>query len=163
MRKRQKQGGRNNKGRITTRHIGGGHKQRYRKIDFKRDKDQITAVVERVEYDPNRSAHIALVMYADGERRYIICPEGVSKDHEIQSGIEVPIKPGNTMLLSSIPLGTNIHCVEMMPGKGAQIARSAGTSVQLIAREGGYATLRLKSGGNTQSIITVQSDRGYGE
>ena len=120
--------------------------RRYRKIDFKRDKDEIKAVVERVEYDPNRSAHIALVMYADGERRYIICPEGVGKGNEIQSGAEVPIKPGNAMPLSLIPLGTNIHCVEMMPGKGAQIARSAGTSVQLIAREGGYATLRLKSG-----------------
>ena len=144
--KKTKTGGRNNKGRITTRHIGGGHKKRYRRIDFKRDKDEIKAVVERVEYDPNRSAHIALVMYADGERRYIICPEGVGKGNEIQSGAEVPIKPGNAMPLSLIPLGTNIHCVEMMPGKGAQIARSAGTSGQLIAREGGYATLRLKSG-----------------
>lgn len=139
-------GGRNNKGRITTRHIGGGHKQKYRIIDFKRNKDGIEARVERLEYDPNRSANIALMLYADGERRYIIAPAKVSKGDVLMSGDEAPIKVGNTLPLRNIPLGSTVHCVEMKPGKGAQIARSAGTSLQLVAREGEYATIRLRSG-----------------
>ena len=144
--KKSKTGGRNNLGRITTRHRGGGHKQHYRIVDFKRNKDGIPAQVERLEYDPNRSAHLALVLYADGERRYIIAPKGVVAGTEIRSGNDAPIKPGNTLPLHNIPVGTTVHCIEMKPGKGAQIARSAGTSVQLVAREGAYATLRLRSG-----------------
>jgi len=144
--KKTKNGGRNNKGRITTRHRGGGHRQRYRVVDFKRDKDGVPGRVERLEYDPNRSAHLALVLYADGERRYILAPRGVYAGTEIQSGSESPIKPGNAMPLRSIPLGTMVHNVEMKPGKGGQIARSAGCGVQLVAREGSHATLRLRSG-----------------
>lgn len=146
LEKKSKTGGRNNNGRITTRHIGGGHKQHYRVIDFKRNKDGIPAVVERVEYDPNRSANIALVLYKDGERRYIIAPEGVKAGAELMSGEGAPIKQGNCLPLRNIPVGSTVHCIEMKPGKGAQIARSAGTSVQLVAREGTYATLRLRSG-----------------
>ncbi len=144
--KKTKSGGRNNAGRITTRHIGGGHKQRYRVIDFKRNKDGINGLVERVEYDPNRSAHIALVLYADGERRYIIAPNGVKAGASVRSGRDAPIKPGNALPLSNIPVGTVVHCIELRPGKGAQIARSAGTSVQIVAREGAHVTLRLRSG-----------------
>jgi large subunit ribosomal protein L2 len=144
--KKTKSGGRNNKGRITTRHRGGGHRQRYRVIDFKRDKDGVPGRVERLEYDPNRSAHIALVLYADGERRYILAPRGVSAGTEIQNGSDAPIKPGNAMPLRNIPLGTVVHNIEMKPGKGGQMARSAGAAVQLVAREGAYATLRLRSG-----------------
>ncbi len=146
LEKKSKTGGRNNLGRITCRHQGGGHKQKYRVIDFKRNKDGIPGVVERIEYDPNRSAHIALVRYADGERRYIIAPRGVSAGTEIVSGQGAPIKPGNTLILQDIPVGTTVHCVEMRPGKGAQMARSAGAAVQLVAREGRHATLRLRSG-----------------
>lgn len=146
VRKLGKSGGRNNQGRITTRHIGGGHKRRYREIDFRRDKDGVPGVVERLEYDPNRSAHIALVLYRDGERRYIIAPRGVEAGREIRSGSSAPIKPGNALPLRNIPVGTQVHCVELRPGKGAQIARSAGAGVQLVAREGAYATLRLRSG-----------------
>jgi large subunit ribosomal protein L2 len=146
LEKKSKSGGRNNNGRITTRHIGGGHKQHYRMIDFKRNKDGIPAKVERLEYDPNRSANIALALYADGERRYIIAPKGMKAGDQIQSGEDAPIKSGNTLPLRNIPVGTTVHCVEMKPGKGAQIARSAGTYVQLIARDGSYATLRLRSG-----------------
>jgi len=141
-----KSGGRNNHGRITTRHVGGGHKQSYRIIDFKRDKDGIAAKVERLEYDPNRSANIALLLYKDGERRYIIAPKGVSAGDTLVSGANSPIKAGNCLPISNIPVGTQIHCIEMKPGKGAQIARSAGTTAQLLAREGVYATLRLRSG-----------------
>ncbi len=144
--KKSRTGGRNNAGRMTTRHRGGGHKQRYRVIDFKRDKDGIPAKVERLEYDPNRSANIALVLYADGERRYIIAPRGLRAGAEISSGNQSPIKPGNALSLRSIPLGTQVHCVEMRPGKGAQLARAAGTAAQLVAREGNYATIRLRSG-----------------
>ncbi|MBA3660763.1 MAG: 50S ribosomal protein L2 [Gammaproteobacteria bacterium] len=144
--KKSKTGGRNNQGRITCRHIGGGHKQKYRLVDFKRNKDSVPAKVERLEYDPNRSAFIALLLYADGERRYIIAPQGTRAGDEIVSGREVAIKPGNCLPLINIPVGTVIHCIEMQPGGGAKIARSAGTSVQLVAREGIYATLRLKSG-----------------
>lgn len=138
--------GRNNNGRITVRHRGGGHKQRYRLIDFKRNKDGIDATVERVEYDPNRSAHIALMLYADGERRYIIAPRGITAGDTLRSGPEAPIKAGNTLPLRNIPVGTQVHCVELKPGKGAQLARSAGATVQYVAREGSYATLRLRSG-----------------
>ncbi|MBN0988101.1 MULTISPECIES: 50S ribosomal protein L2 [Amphritea] len=144
--KKSKTGGRNTYGRITTRHIGGGHKQHYRVIDFRRNKLDIPAVVERLEYDPNRSAHIALLKYADGERRYIIAPKGVKAGDSLISGQNADIKPGNCLPLRNIPVGSVIHCIEMKPGKGAQIARSAGTSAQLIAREGAHATLRLRSG-----------------
>ena len=139
-------GGRNNAGRITTRHRGGGHKRRIRIVDFRRDKDGVPAVVERLEYDPNRTANLALLKYADGERRYIIAPKGVRAGDPIQSGSSAPIRPGNAMSLRNVPVGSVIHCVELKPGKGAQIARSAGTSAQLVAREGAYATLRLRSG-----------------
>jgi large subunit ribosomal protein L2 len=138
--------GRNVHGEITMRHQGGGHKQRYRIVDFKRDKDTITAKVERLEYDPNRSAFLALLLYADGERRYIIAPKGVSAGVQLVSGPEAPIKAGNTLPLKNIPVGTTVHCVEMLPGKGAQLARAAGASVQLLAREGDYAQIRLRSG-----------------
>ncbi len=138
--------GRNNNGHITVRHKGGGHKQHYRVVDFRRNKDGIPARVERIEYDPNRSAHLALLCYADGERRYIIAPRGVEVGQQLLNGADAPIKSGNCLPLRSIPVGSTIHCIEMMPGKGAQIARSAGTSVQLLAREGVYAQLRLRSG-----------------
>ena len=143
----QKRGsGRNNNGHITMRHKGGGHKQHYRLVDFKRNKDGIPAKVERLEYDPNRSANLALLLYADGERRYIIAPRGVAVGTQLQSGIEAGIKPGNCLPLRNIPVGTTVHCIEMQQGKGAQIARSAGASVQLLAREGAYAQLRMHSG-----------------
>ncbi|MFV8784114.1 50S ribosomal protein L2 [Microbulbifer sp. SA54] len=144
--KKSKTGGRNNNGRITTRHIGGGHKHHYRMVDFKRNKDGIQATVERLEYDPNRSAHIALVCYADGERRYIIAPKGLKAGAKIQSGDAAPIAVGNTLPLRNIPVGSVIHGIELKPGKGAQLARSAGASVQLVARDGQYATIRLRSG-----------------
>ncbi|MFD2232015.1 50S ribosomal protein L2 [Alkalimarinus sediminis] len=144
--KKSKSGGRNNNGRITTRHIGGGHKQQYRIVDFKRNKDGIPSVVERIEYDPNRSAHIALLKYLDGERRYIIAPKGIKAGDEVRSGEDAPIKVGSTLPMRNMPVGSVIHCIELKPGKGAQIARSAGTYAQLVAREGAYATLRLRSG-----------------
>ncbi len=146
LEKKTKTGGRNNAGRITSRHMGGGHKQRYRVIDFKRNKDGISAVVEHIEYDPNRSAHIALLRYMDGERRYIIAPKGIVEGAQIRSGEDAGIKNGNCLPLRSIPVGSVVHCVELKPGKGAQIARAAGTSAQFVAREGAYATLRLRSG-----------------
>lgn len=146
LEKKSRKGGRNNNGRITTRHRGGGHKQRYRRVDFKRNKDGVPATVERLEYDPNRSAHLALLLYADGERRYIIAPRGVTAGDELMSGAGAPIKPGNCLALRNIPVGTTVHCVEFKAGKGAQIARSAGTSVQLVAREGNFATMRMRSG-----------------
>jgi large subunit ribosomal protein L2 len=144
--KKQKTGGRNNFGRITTRHKGGGHKKLYRVIDFKRNKDGIPAVVERLEYDPNRTAYIALLKYADGERRYIIAPKGLKAGDPVESGESAPIRAGSTLPLRNIPVGSVVHCVELKPGKGAQMIRSAGTSAQLVAREGAYATLRLRSG-----------------
>ncbi len=153
LEKKSKSGGRNNNGRITTRHRGGGHKQHYRIIDFRRDKNGIPATVERLEYDPNRTAFIALLVYADGERRYIIAPKGVKAGDQLIAGDNAPIKAGNTLPLRNIPLGSVIHCVEMKPGKGAQIARSAGTSAQLVAKEGRYATLRLRSG-ETRKILS---------
>ena len=144
--KKSKSGGRNSAGHITTRHRGGGHKQRYRIIDFKRDKDGIQGKVERIEYDPNRTAHIALVLYSDGERRYILAPKGLKAGDQVVSGNEAAIKPGNCLPLRNIPLGTMVHGIEMKPGKGAQMARAAGAGVQLVAREGMHATLRLRSG-----------------
>lgn len=141
-----KSGGRNNQGRITTRHQGGGHKRYYRVIDFKRDKDGIAGRIERLEYDPNRTAYLALVLYTDGERRYILAPKRAQVGDPIMSGADAPIKPGSALPLRSIPIGSLVHCIEMKPGKGAQLARSAGASVQLVAREGEYVTVRLRSG-----------------
>ncbi|HPF73678.1 MAG TPA: 50S ribosomal protein L2 [Xanthomonadaceae bacterium] len=146
LEKQNRNGGRNNNGRITTRHVGGGHKQHYRIIDFKRDKVGIPARVERIEYDPNRTANIALLCYVDGERRYIIAPRGLSAGDQVIAGRDAPIKAGNALPLRNVPIGTTVHCIEMKPGKGAQMARAAGASAQLIAREHGYATLRLRSG-----------------
>ncbi|TDJ24125.1 MAG: 50S ribosomal protein L2 [Gammaproteobacteria bacterium] len=155
-----KTGGRNNAGRITTRHRGGGHKQHYRRIDFKRNKDGVPAVVERLEYDPNRTASIALLKYADGERRYIIAPRGVVPGDQLMSGASAPIRSGNTLELRSIPVGSVLHCIELKPGKGAQIARSAGTSAQLVAREGTYATLRLRSGEMRRVLTSCRATLG---
>jgi large subunit ribosomal protein L2 len=146
LEKKSSKAGRNNMGHVTTRHQGGGHKQHYRIVDFLRNKDGIPGKVERLEYDPNRSAHLALLCYADGERRYIIAPKGLTAGQQVMSGADAPIKSGNTLPLRNIPVGTTIHCIEMLPGKGAQMARAAGTSVQLLAREGIYAQLRLRSG-----------------
>ena len=146
LEKQNKFSGRNNNGRITIRHRGGGSKQRYRIIDFKRNKDGIAAKVERIEYDPNRTAHIALLLYADGERRYIVAPAGLKVGDQVMSGLEAGIKTGNCMALRNMPLGSVVHCIELKPGKGAQMVRSAGTSAQLVAKEGQHATLRLRSG-----------------
>jgi len=146
LEKQAKTGGRNNHGRITTRHRGGGHKRHYRKIDFRRNKDGIIGKVERIEYDPNRSAHLALILYADGERRYILAPKKVRAGDEVQSGQQAPIKPGNALPVRNIPVGSLVHCIELKPGKGAQMVRAAGGSAQLVAREGAYATLRMRSG-----------------
>ena len=154
---KSKSGGRNNAGRITTRHRGGGHKQRYRIVDFKRDKTGVPGKVERLEYDPNRSAHLALVLYADGERRYIIAPKGLEVGAPVMSGSESPIKVGNCLPLKSIPVGTLVHCVELKPGKGAQLARSAGASAQIAAREGAHATLRLRSGEMRKVLSTCRA------
>ena len=144
--KLSKTGGRNNKGRITTRHIGGGHKRSYRIIDFKRDKDNIAAKVERLEYDPNRNANIALLLYIDGERRYIIAPKNLKKGDSVMSGKDSDIAVGNSLPMENIPVGTQVHCIEMKPGKGAQIARSAGTVAQIAAIDGEYVTVKLRSG-----------------
>jgi len=144
--KLSKNGGRNNQGRITTRHRGGGHKRRYRIVDFKRNKDGIAGKVERVEYDPNRSAHLALILYADGERRYIVAPKGIRPGDEVMTGREAPIKIGNSLPLINIPVGTQVHCIELKPGGGAKMVRAAGGSAQIVAREGAYATLRMRSG-----------------
>jgi len=138
--------GRNNNGHITTRHKGGGHKHHYRMVDFRRNKDGIPAKVETIEYDPNRSANIALLCYADGERKYIIAPKGLTVGQTLLSGSDAPIRAGNALPIRNIPVGTTIHCVEMLPGKGAQMVRSAGTSAMLLAREGTYAQVRLRSG-----------------
>ncbi len=143
---KRKTGGRDNYGHISTRHIGGGHKQRYRLIDFKRKKDGIVAKVERLEYDPNRSAHIALICYADGERSYILAPKGLKAGDTVVSGDSAPIKVGNSLPMRNIPVGTNVHAVELYPGAGAQFARAAGCSCQILAREGEYVTLRMRSG-----------------
>ena len=160
LEKKIRSSGRNNSGRITTRHMGGGHKQHYRVIDFRRGKDGVPAKVERLEYDPNRSAHIALLVYSDGERRYIIAPKGLTVGAQLMSGNEAPIRVGNTLPLRNIPVGTTLHCVEMQPGKGAQLARAAGTSVQLLAREGTYAQLRLRSGEIRRVLIDCRATIG---
>lgn len=149
--------GRNNLGRITVRHRGGGHKKYYRLIDFKRNKDGVVGKIERIEYDPNRSAYIALVLYADGERRYILAPKGLRVGSKVVSGEQAPIKPGNCLPLQNIPVGSTIHCVELKPGKGAQMIRSAGTSAQLAAREGMYAVLRLRSGEVRKVLVTCRA------
>jgi len=154
---KSKSGGRNNAGRITTRHRGGGHKQRYRIVDFKRDKTGVPGTVERLEYDPNRSAHLALILYADGERRYIIAAKGLEAGAKVMAGSESPIKVGNCLPLKSIPVGTLVHCVELKPGKGAQMARSAGASAQIAAREGAHATLRLRSGEMRKVLATCRA------
>jgi len=152
--------GRNSAGRITVRHRGGGHKRQYRLIDFVRAKDGIPARVERLEYDPNRSAHIALLLYADGERRYIIAPKGLSAGDSVLSGGDAPIRTGNTLPLKNIPVGTVVHCVELKPGKGAQLARSAGASVQFLGREGTYALMRLRSGETRKVFIECRATIG---
>ena len=146
LEKKKRSSGRNNNGHITVRHRGGGHKQHYRIVDFRRNKDGIPAKVERLEYDPNRTAHLALLVYADGERRYIIAPRGLEVGATLLSGEDAPIRAGNTLPIRNIPIGATIHCIEMMPGKGAQLARSAGTSAVLLARDGAYAQVRLRSG-----------------
>ena len=158
--KQAKTGGRNNSGRITVRHKGGGHKQHYRVIDWKRNKDGIQGVVERIEYDPNRSANIALIKYKDGERRYILAPKGLDTDALVMSGATSPISVGNSMPLRNIPVGSVIHCVEIKPGKGAQFVRSAGTSCQLVAREGKYATLRMRSGEMRRVLVECRATLG---
>ncbi len=155
-----RKGGRNNQGRITTRHQGGGHKQHYRLIDFKRDKVSIAGKVERLEYDPNRTAHIALVLYKDGERRYILAPKGLEAGMEVVSGADAPIKVGNCLPIRNIPVGSTIHAIELKPGKGAQLTRSAGASAQLIAREGDYATIRLRSGEMRKVAIDCKASIG---
>ena len=155
-----KKGGRNNNGRITTRHQGGGHKRRYRVIDFKRTKDGIPAKVATIEYDPNRSARIALLHYADGEKRYILAPKGLQVGDAIMSGPGSDIKPGNTLALSDIPVGTVMHAVELQPGRGAALARSAGTSIQLMGKEGGYAILRMPSSEMRRVLITCRATIG---
>jgi len=160
LQSKNKSGGRNNVGRITTRHRGGGHKRHYRLVDFRRNKDGIPAIVERLEYDPNRSANLALLKYADGERRYIVAPRDVAAGDELMSGTSAPIRAGNAMALRNIPLGSVIHCVELKPGKGAQLVRSAGSSCQLVAREGSYATLRLRSGEMRRVLVECRATLG---
>ena len=155
-----KKGGRNNNGRITTRHQGGGHKRRYRVIDFKRTKDAVPAKVATIEYDPNRSARIALLHYADGEKRYILAPKGLTVGDKVMSGPEADIKPGNTLPLANIPVGTVVHAVELQPGKGAALARSAGTSIQLMGKEGGYAILRMPSSEMRRVLVTCRATIG---
>jgi large subunit ribosomal protein L2 len=158
--KKTRTGGRNNQGRLTQRHQGGGHKQRYRVVDFKRDKDGVPARVERLEYDPNRSAHLALLLYADGERRYMIAPKDLSVGDNVVSGTHAPIKTGNTLPLRSIPVGTTVHCIEIKPGKGAQMARSAGAMAQIVAREGAYASLRMRSGEMRKVLVDCRATIG---
>src|SRR3989337_731848 len=158
--------GRNNHGRITMRHKGGGHKQHYRVIDFRRDKDGVAAHVERLEYDPKPRAQPPPLLYADGERRYVLAPKGIGAGAQLVSGVEAPIKAGNALPLRSIPVGTTVHCIEMLPGKGAQLARSAGSGVQVLAREGSYVQLRLRSGEIRKVNIDCRAtigDAGHGE
>ena len=164
--KKSNKGGRNNNGRITVRHQGGGHKQHYRMVDFKRDKDGVPGVVERLEYDPNRSAHLALIKYADGERRYILAPKNVRAGASIISGEDAPIKAGNALPIRAIPVGTTVHNIEMKPGKGGQLVRSAGASAMLAARDGAYATVRLRSGETRKIHINGRAtvgEVGHGE
>ncbi len=155
--KKTRSSGRNNQGRVTTRHKGGGHKKYYRIIDFKRDKLDIPGKVERIEYDPNRTAHIALVVYRDGERRYMIAPKGVVVGQEVVASEFAPIKIGNALPIRNMPVGSVIHCVELKPGKGAQIARAGGASVQLVAKDGAYATIRLRSGEMRKILIDCKA------
>ncbi|PKQ15873.1 MAG: 50S ribosomal protein L2 [Actinobacteria bacterium HGW-Actinobacteria-7] len=155
-----KKGGRNNNGRITTRHQGGGHKRQYRVIDFKRNKDVVPAKVATIEYDPNRSARIALLHYADGEKRYILCPKGLKVGDTVVNGTGADIKPGNSLPLSDIPVGTVVHAVELQPGRGAALARSAGTSIQLMGKESGYAILRMPSSEMRRVLITCRATIG---
>lgn len=157
----RKSGGRNNAGRITVRHIGGGNKRKYRIIDFKRNKDGIPATVKSIQYDPNRSANIALLAYKDGEKRYILAPIGLNVGDTVTSGADADIKVGNTLPLSAIPVGTTIHNIELKPGRGGQIARSAGVGAQLMAREGKYATIRMPSG--EMRLIPVECRATIGE
>ncbi|MGI6545020.1 MAG: 50S ribosomal protein L2 [Fastidiosipilaceae bacterium] len=158
---KKKTGGRNVYGRITVRHIGGGNKRKLRQVDWKRDKDNIPAKVAALEYDPNRTAHLALLFYADGEKRYILAPEGLKVGHTIMSGPDVDILPGNCLPLANIPIGTVIHCVEMKPGKGAQLVRSAGSSAQLVAKEDRYAQIKMPS--NEVRMIPIQCRACIGE
>jgi len=155
-----KKGGRNNNGRITTRHQGGGHKRRYRVIDFKRNKDTVPAKVATIEYDPNRSSRIALLHYADGEKRYILAPKGLKVGDIVVNGKGADIKPGNALPLADIPVGTVVHAVELQPGKGAALARSAGTSIQLMGKEGDYAILRMPSSEMRRVLITCRATIG---
>jgi len=155
-----KSGGRNNTGKMTMRYIGGGHKRKYRTIDFKRNKDGIPGTVHSIEYDPNRNARIALLFYADGEKRYIIAPKGIEVGQELLSGEKVAPNAGNTLFLSEIPLGTVIHCIEMRPGQGAILARSAGSYAQLMARDGKYATLKMPSGEIRMILVTCKATIG---
>ncbi|MBL4672417.1 MAG: 50S ribosomal protein L2 [Arenicella sp.] len=152
--------GRNNVGRITVRHRGGGHKRKYRAIDFRRNKDAIPAKVERLEYDPNRSAHLALLLYADGERRYILAPKGIKADDKVISGIDAPIATGNCLPLRNIPVGSVVHNVELKPEKGGQLARSAGTSIQVVGKEGKYAQIRLRSGEMRKVLLECRATLG---
>ena len=156
----KKSGGRNNTGKMTMRYIGGGHKRRYRIIDFKRDKDGIVATVKTIEYDPNRSARIALLTYADGEKRYIVAPNGLKVGQQIVSGSGIAPEIGNTLFLSEIPLGTVIHNIELHPGQGAVMARSAGSYAQLLAREGRHAVLKLPSGETRMALVTCKATVG---
>jgi len=158
--KKNRGSGRNNDGHITCRHKGGGSKRHYRVIDFLRDKDGVPGRVERIEYDPNRSSHIALVLYADGERRYIVCPKGLTVGDTVMNGSEAPIKVGNALPLRNIPVGSTIHCIEMLPGKGAQLVRAAGAFAQLIAREGEYAQVRMRSGEVRRILIECRATIG---
>ncbi len=158
--KQSKSGGRNNSGKMTMRYLGGGHKQLYRIIDFKRDKKDIPATVATVEYDPNRTAHIALLHYADGEKRYIICPEGLQVGAKVIAGDEVAPELGNTIPLSKIPLGSIIHNIELKPGRGGQIARSAGSYAQLAARDGKYATIKMPSSETRMILVTCTATIG---
>ena len=156
----KKSGGRNNRGRITSRRRGGGHRRQYRRIDFKRDKVGVSAIVHSIEYDPNRSARIALLHYVDGEKRYILAPIGLSVGDEVASGADAEIRPGNALPLANIPLGSNVHNVELKPGKGGQIGRSAGAEIQVMAKEGNFATLRLPSGERRQVLISCYATIG---
>ncbi|MFQ5335592.1 MAG: 50S ribosomal protein L2 [Flavobacteriales bacterium] len=160
LKKKSRSGGRNHSGKMTMRYIGGGHKQRYRVIDFKRDKDGVPGIVKKIEYDPNRSARIALIYYKDGEKRYIISPNGLREGQEIVSGTGVQPELGNAMALKEIPLGTIVHNIELQPGQGAKMARSAGSFAQLAARDGKYAVLRMPSGKTRQVLVTCKATIG---
>ena len=156
---KKQRSGRNNAGRISVRHRGGGHKQRVRIIDFKRDKDGVPGRVAAIEYDPGRSARLALIFYADGDKRYIIAPDGLKVDDTIVAGVTAPIAPGNTLQLSEIPPGTIVHNVELQPGRGGQLGRSAGAGIQVMARDSGYVLLRMPSGAMRQVLERCRATR----